>query len=373
MYDSLKGEGTITGISAEREPDWAGLLETWGFDPDLYHVDPDRGVQVRTWEGFAKDNDGEIQKVQLWYVRATVKAGAPRDHAEIAKLCDEIRRHRPAKPPAVDTGRALVVALADWQTGKSEGGGSEALVARVLALHDAVPRRVRELKRLGRPVDRLVVAGMGDLVEGCDGHYAMQTFSVDLDRRGQVTVVRRLLLKLLESWSKLAPDLTVVAIPGNHGENRRNGKAFTAFGDNDDTAVFEQVADVLASNPERYGHVRFVIPRDELTATLEVNGTVLGFAHGHQARGGTGPQKKLEAWWKGQALGRTPIGEVDLLVSGHYHHLQVVEFTAGRTWLQCPSLDGGSRWWTDSTGSHSTPGTLTFTVSADGWGDLAVL
>jgi hypothetical protein len=81
--------------------------------------------------------------------------------------------------------------------GKGEGGGSAGIVARFLAGIDEVEARWRELVKAGRPLNRLVVVGLGDLVESCSGHYAMQAFQADLDRREQVTVVRRLMVKAL--------------------------------------------------------------------------------------------------------------------------------------------------------------------------------
>lgn len=375
-YDTAKGQGTITGQVDNPNPgeaDWDHLLKAWGFDPTRYHVDETYGVNVRTWEAFAKAPDGSIETKQLWYVKATIKAGAALRAEDLEPLMAEIRKHKPRKTPTFDgQPRTLVVCLADFQTGKDEGGGTEALVARVLRLVDDVATRITVLRRMGRPITRLVILGLGDLHEGCDGHYAMQSFLVELDRRQQTTVVRRLILKCIEAWAPLVERVTVACVPGNHGENRKNGKAFTSFGDNDDVAVFEQVADVLAANPDAYGHVSFVIPRNELSVTLDVHGVRLGLIHGHQATSGSGPQKKVENWWKGQALGQTLIGDVDVLVSGHYHHLQVVSF-GPRTWFQCPALDGGSKWWTDQSGLHSSPGVLTFTVTADGWSDLAVL
>lgn len=367
-FDSARGQGTVTGVSETPDPDWSVLLRAWGFDPERFFVDPDLGVQVRTWE--AAVGGGEVR--QLWYHRATIRAGRARDRADLEQLLAEVRRHRPRARPQVDTDITLVVALADWQTGKGEGGGSDALVGRVLALADALPRHVRRLARIGRRPSRLVMLGMGDLVEGCgDDWYAMGSFQQDLDRRSQVTLVRRLLLKLLEQWVPLVPEVLVACVPGNHGENRRAGKAFTTFGDNDDVAVFEQVADVCAQSAA-LDHVRFVIPRDELTVTLDVHGKILGAAHGHQLRRGAGPQGKARAWLADQALGQTPIGDADILITGHYHHLQVVDF-GPRLWLQCPALDGGSRWFTDTAGARATVGTLTFTVDQGGWGDLTIV
>lgn len=366
-FDSARGQGTVTGVSETSEPDWSTLLIAWGFDPERFFVDPDLGVQVRTWE--AAVGNGEVR--QLWYHRATIRAGRARDRADLEALLAEVRRHRPRARPQVDTDITLVVALADWQTGKGEGGGSDALVARVLALADALPQRVRRLARIGRRPSRLVIIGMGDLLEGCTGFYAAQETTVDLDRRSQANLVRRLLLKLLEQWVPLVPEVLVAAVPGNHGEHRKNGKAFMGPGDNDDVAVFEQVADVCAQSPA-LDHVRFLIPRDELSITLEVHGRILGAAHGHQMGRGAGPQGKARAWLADQALGQTPIGDADILITGHYHHLQVVDL-GPRLWLQCPALDGGSRWFTDTAGARATTGTLTFTVDQGGWDDLAVI
>jgi predicted phosphodiesterase len=171
--------------------------------------------------------------------------------------------------------------------------------------------------------------------------------------------------------------LVLAAVPGNHGENRDGtGKAFTTWTDNDDLAVVEQVAEVLSANPERYGHCTTYLA-DELTLTLDIAGVPVAFAHGHQAKGGSGhAAAKLEQWWKGQALGRTGVADAQILVTGHLHHLVVSEAT-GRTFLQCPAMDPGSAWWVAQQGASSQPGLLTFGVGTcygeRGWGDLAVL
>ena len=367
VFDSAKGEGTVTGVSERPDPDWTALLIDWGFDPERFFVDPDLGVQVRTWE--AAVGGGEVRR--LWYHRATVRAGRAQGTVDLEPLLDEVRRHRFRARPQVDTDITLVVALSDWQTGKGEGGGSDALVVRVLTLADNLVTHVRRLAKIGRRPSRLLIIGMGDLLEGCTGFYATQEASVDLDRRSQTNLTRRLLLKLLEQWAPLVPETLVTCVPGNHGEHRRAGKAFMGPADNDDVAIFEQVRDVCAASPA-LDHVRFLIPRDELTVTVDVHGKILGAAHGHQMGRGTGPAGKARAWLADQALGQTPIGDCDILITGHFHHLQVVDL-GPRLWLQCPALDGGSRWFTDTAGARATVGTLTFTVDPGGWHDLTII
>jgi hypothetical protein len=358
-------EGTVTtmGGPLDQAADWSAVLKVWGLDPEHFEViepilfnvwgNPE-GVPNRQWKG----------KV----IRKTVERGVA-----LEDIIEEIKKHKPGKPVVFDGSTALVVGLSDLQMGKGEGGGSAGIVDRFLAGIDEVEARWKELLKTGRQLDRLVVLGLGDLVESCEGHYAMQTFQADLDRREQVKVVRRLIVKALTQWAKFAPRIVVAAVPGNHGENRLGGKAFTTFSDNDDVAVFEQVAEILGANPEAYGHVSFIFPQDELTLTLDVHGTILGLAHGHQARkGGTTAAAKIRTWWKDQAYGMRKVADATILVTGHYHHLSIL--TEGtRTHIQAPSLDGGSQWFTETAGVKSAPGLLTFTVSKNGWDDLRVL
>jgi predicted phosphodiesterase len=307
----------------------------------------------------------------MYYYRATVIPS--RDSVVSPDVDVLIREVKRRKPTAVEPQgeRALVVCLADWQAGKSDHGGVEALVERLVALKAAVPARVRDLKRAGRPVSAIYVIGMGDMVEACDGHYEMQTFSVELDGRQQVKLVRRMLKDMLADWSKLGP-MVVGCVPGNHGESRKGGKAFTTFEDNNDLAVFEQVQEILAENPEAFGHVRWVIPDGDMTITLDIAGTVVAFAHGHQFGGSGLSLAKAKGWWKNKMSSMHPTGDAKVLVFGHYHHLQVLQ-DGPRTIFGCPSNDGGSRWFEERGGPTTACGTLTFTCGPDGWNDLAVL
>jgi len=358
--------GTLT-VEAGSEPptDWSAIIRELGLDPAAWTVDESQPVQVRTWDSGDR---------RCYYYRATVRPVGDAAIPDVETLIREVKRRKrkPSELADVLEERALVVCLADWQAGKADSGGIEALVERLLELKDAVPARVRELQRLGRPISQLVIAGMGDLVEACDGHYPMQTFSVELDRRQQIKLVRRMLVTLLDEWAKLPVRMVVLTVPGNHGENRRNGKAFTTFEDNADLEVVEQAGEILAANPDLYGHVSFVIPDGDMTVTLDICGTIVAFAHGHQARGSGLPLAKLRSWWKDKGHANHPVGDASILVFGHYHHLQVLQ-DGPRTILGCPSNDGGSRWFTESGGPTTACGTLTFVVDRHGWADLLVL
>ena len=362
-------KGTLTVEGGESPPqDWSRIISELGLDPAEWTVDESQPVQVRTWDSGDK---------RCYYYRATVEPLRGRVSPDVDALVAQVKKARKsAHRGSPHAERALVVALADWQAGKPEFGGPEALIERLFALKDAVPARLRELKRLGRPVDALYVVGMGDQIEACSGHFAQQTFAAGLsglDRRGQVRLVRRMLVELLSEWAKHVPTMVVGAVPGNHGENRNGGgKSFTTFEDNDDLAVYEQAAEILGANPDAFGHVKFVLADGDMSLTLDVAGTVVSFAHGHQFRGSGRPQQKAETWWKGKQAARHRAGDADLLVWGHYHHLIVVE-DGPRTYLQCPAMDGGSRWFEEGGGSRTRTGTLTFVCSGGSWDDLKVL
>ena len=371
-------KGTLTVRAGDRPPsDWAGIITELGLDAAKWTVDESQPVQVRSWDTAG----GE----RMFYYKATVIPAGPSDalYSDLDVLIKAAQRRRgrashrgSERVSGALADRALIICLADWQAGKPEFGGPEALVERLLRLKEAVPARLAELKRQGRPVTMLYVVGMGDQIEACSGHFAQQTFAAGLaglDRRGQVRLVRRMLVELLTHWAGKVPTMVVGAVPGNHGENRNgSGKSFTTFEDNDDLAVYEQAGEILAANPDAFGHVKFMLADGDMSLTLDVAGTVVTFAHGHQFRGSGPPQKKAEAWWKGKQAARHRSGDADVLVWGHYHHLVCVE-DGPRTYLQCPAMDGGSRWFEEGGGSRTRTGTLTFTVDQDGWDDLKVL
>ena len=357
-------EGTITTppVEGESHPDWSGVLRMWGLDPEhfavvepvLFNVWGDTlGILNRQWKG------------------KVVRKGK-QETADIESLIAEIKKHKPRERKEIEGGASLVVCASDWQVGKRDGDGLKGLVGRWLQAIDDVEFRLKELKKLGRPIDSITVLCLGDLVEGCDGHYDIQTFTVEVDRRDQVKIARRLLRDALIRWSRVVPSITVAAIGGNHGENRKNGKAFTTLGDNDDVALVESVAEIFQANPEAYGHIKFAIPTDELSLTLEVHGQIIGITHGHLARSGQGVESKLRRWIADQTLGRQKIGDCDILVTGHYHSFKLADW-GGVKWIQAPALDGGSVWWRQSTGEIADVGVLTFLVSSRGVSDIQLL
>ena len=357
--------GTITSRPlAEPTPDWDALLRVWGFDPATHEIiEP---VQVRTWD--AAIGDGNVRT--MWYFRAGVRAKRTTG-PDVAELIASISKHRPRKlhTDGPDVGKsAYIYVMSDPQIGKK---GTAETLERVLDSYSDSAKRVRELRKIGRTFDRFYFLTLGDLVEGCKDHYAMQTFEVELDKRAQVRTARRLVIKGIETHAPLFAKGILAGVGGNHGENRTDGKAYTTFADNADVEVIESAAEVLAAAPA-YAHVSSVIPNEQLSLTLDIAGTITALAHGHQARKGPTPQAKVKEWWKGQAFGMRPAGDATLLLTGHSHHLSVVQ-DGPRTHIQAPTSDSGSQWWEETAGVPSIPGALTLTIGPDGWDDLKLL
>ncbi len=362
--DTAKGV-VVTTPSEDGNPpqNWHEILAEFRLDPAKWEVDSD-SVNVRTWD--AAIGGGEIRR--MFYFKADVKPRQDTNDADLESLMRRIGKHRYRRPePSTDVASALVVCLSDWQAGPDPQG----LVDHILNLKGAVVQLMKE-----QDPDALYVIGMGDMVEGCGNqHYPMQDWNVAAGglngRRDQVKLVRRLLVDLITEWARHVDRVVVGSVPGNHAENRRGGKAFTTFDDNDDLAVVEQVGEVLAANPDAYSHVRTVLPDGDMALVLDVAGTICAFAHGHQARKGATPQQKLLNWWKDKAHACHPVGDASVLCTGHFHHAQLHE-DGPKTWMQCPAL-AQSRWWEEGGGPSTAIGTLTFTVGPDGWDNYRLL
>ena len=336
---------------------WDIYLAELGFDPKEFEIiEP---FEVRTWTA----NMGAGETEQFYYYKAKIISKNPISSKDFdyKNLLKEIKAYK-GQPQKITGNSSFVVCLSDWQMGKRDGDGTQGIVKRIEQMIPDVTARIKDLKKNGVDLANLYVFGLGDIVEGCDGFYPMQEFSVEYDLRRQKMIARRLLIKAIKTWAPLFKNTVVACVPGNHGENRKNGKAFTSFGDNFDVSLFDEAQEILSENPA-FKKIKFIIPENDLWITLDVSGTIIGLAHGHQFRtGGRYSHQKAVAWLSGQAFGMTDVGDSDILISGHFHHLFVVN-EGKRTLMQCPSVDGGSEWFENMTGKTSYSGTLTFSIT----------
>lgn len=369
-------EGTISTGPLEAPPDpalWAELVADWGLDPAITEVIPGT-VEIRAWD--AAIGGGAIQRMK--YYKAKLRRRVDPDEAnrvDFEDLYKEVRKAKPSRTPKPDGSATFVVALSDFQVGNGDGGGVREQVERLAALPDQLRDRVADLRRSGDKIGTIAVLGLGDLVENVCGFYPAQPYRVEANLRDQVKLVRRALRDITMTLAPAAPRMVVACVPGNHGEaTRQNGKQITAPGDNHDVAVFEQVAEMLAVNPDAYGHIDWRIPRDEIAVSLSLSGQIVALTHGHVPRPSGGPVNAMWKWWTEQAMGRAYPGVADasMLFCGHFHHFNVKE-QDGRLLLICPSLTAVGEYWQDEHGTITRAGTLTLVIDNDGWGNLSII
>ena len=127
----------------------------------------------------------------------------------------------------------------------------------------------------------------------------------------------------------------------------------------------EQVAEAFRLS-EKFKHVTFSLPHKErLSLTVEVQGCVVGLTHGHVARTTGTPAAKILNWFKSMAASRDPIGDSDLLVTGHFHHV-ILQQLVGDTWLlQGGALCDASAWFSQTAGLVSDPALNKWTMTRE--------
>lgn len=357
------GELVVQSDVAQVPVDWTDILAQLlpeGFDPNDYEVEGDT-VEVRAWDGNL--GNGELKRFYYFKAKIKRKGAEALDDLNLDDIVKAVKRAKPKPVKVTDNERCYFVQITDLQAGQADGDGVEGMVARALQIPELVKADLDALKKSGRPATSIFVPVTGDLVEGISGWYAMQTFSVSLDRRDQVKLVRRLLTEILVEIGSYGLPVHVAVVPGNHGENRQDGKAYTTLSDNDDVAVVEQIAEAFAMS-DKFAHVSFSFPaHDQLSLTVDILGHVIGLTHGHVARATGTPAAKVLAWFKNMAVAREPIGDADLLFTGHYHHA-ICQQLVGDTWLiQGGALCDASSWFSQTAGLVSDPcivkGTIT--------------
>ena len=353
---------------ASDEPAWRALVEELGVEvPPGWVV---RLVEMRhdpaAWHRDAPEDKAVTRPA--WRYRFRVEPAGPSPEA----LEELIAHTGVADPPAETTGlaeEAYVVAIGDTQFGKIDGDGLEGTVKRVLVSTERAAERLVELQETGRRPGVVYICWLGDCIEGFVSQGGGNAWRTPTTLTEQVRIARRLMLHMVDTFRELAPKVVLVSIPGNHDESVRShtGKV-TRFDDSWAIEAAVAVDDAMKVNPAAYGHCSVVVPgRDELTLTLDMAGTIVGLAHGHQIPGGKGHD-----WWAKQAHGMQPIGEATLLLTAHLHHL-VVWRGGAKTWLQVPAMESESTWWRHRTGESCPPGMVTLMVGTGEWADLQVV
>lgn len=330
------------------------LLDEFDLNPNDWIITNVRRSKWQTYHG-----------EWLESYRVSLKPAAARASlVDASDLEREIKKWRPGKSQKPTTGDLTAIYnIGDTQWGKDAGDGTEGTVRRVRAALDAALVRHGEIKNRG--IGQIALPQLGDCIEGVVSQGGKIAGRLDLDLTSQIRVGRRVLLEWVKAFAPLTDKLIIPVVPGNHDESHR--QLITDPIDSWQVEIVQQVLDIAKEN-QNLQHVEARFPdSDNSTLALDLSGTMVGFAHGHQLRD---PEK----WFSGQALGQTPVGSCELLITGHYHHYQVRQL-GPRLWVQIPSLDGGSAWFKDRRGLDSWTGLVSMVVGEgyDPRRDLVVL
>jgi predicted phosphodiesterase len=338
--------------------DWQEQLESYfGVDASNYRV-VENTAEIRFWDV----NAGMGQIERLYYFKAKIVSNEVyMPDEDFKKLLQLASKKKPLpKQKVTKNTKTFTIALADFQIGK---GGTEESIERFMSYIPKIKKQVKELQK-HETIDQVLFAGLGDLVEGCSGHYAMQEFQTELDDRQQQKVARRMIYTLIKEIMPLFKRGLVAFAGGNHGEKRQNGKAYTTFGDNKDVMLAEELQEIFKEAPAYKDILDFIIPENELSLTFDVSGVVISILHGHQMRSGINSQAKSRKWLSDQAFARNSIADSDILLHGHYHYFSAYE-SSDRLIVQAPTLDSGSEWFENTKGDKSRAGMLTLVIGGE--------
>lgn len=335
-------------------------LQAMGIEiPSGYRA---RLVEIRhdpaAWTRAAQGEDAVTAPIVRcrWVIEPSLKS------IDIEDLLKHAKQKRKETPTV---GSELFVFLAgDLQLGKPDGDGTEGTVNRFYASLERSLDRYKKLRKAGK-ADPVLLAWVGDCIEGVNSQGGSLIGRLELTITEQVRVYRRLLLDQVQAFADLTDSLEVAVIGGNHDEALRIGNQMASTYD-DSWAVegAAQVADVMKAAGR---DITWYLPgRDQLHLTLDSQGTRIGLLHGHQTKG------KMQQWLANKALSRDPIGQADLVLSGHYHYLRLEQFS-DVTWIQTGSMDGGSAWFSHRGGVEAPPAAVTFVTADRRWHSLEIV
>jgi predicted phosphodiesterase len=345
--------------------DWKEQLESYfGKDAHKYKV-LENQAEIRYW-----DMAGNPPQ-RLYYFKAKIVSSEQympdEDFKKLLASAGKLKKKTTKKP--VKDSKTFCIALADFQIGKE---GTEEAIERFIDYIPKIKAQIKQIQKVEQ-LDQVLFAGLGDLVESCSNHYNMQEFSTIMDERSQQKVARRMIYTLIKEIMPLFSKGLVCFIGGNHGENRKNGKAYTTFADNKDVMLAEELQEIFQESADYKKSLDFIIPDSELFMTIEISNTVLLLLHGHQMRGAGNSQAKARKWLSDQAFSRNATADADIVLHGHYHFFSAYE-SSDRLILQAPTLDSGSEWFENTKGDRSRAGMLTFVIGgSEKWDYIKVI
>ncbi|URM87395.1 MRE11 double-strand break endo/exonuclease [Gordonia phage Banquo] len=331
----------------------AALLRTLGHDPKLWRFAAPPAVYQK------RDDAGELKFTTYRYRPIPVP-----EYGDLTKRILSRSITYGGNAGAVK-GAAFNFQASDLQLGKSDNGGSDAIVDRYL---DSVQVALDRLNRLRRfdVIPLVHIMFPGDCIEGNQSQNGRNMWRTDLTVTEQTRVFRHLVYKTVEAFAPHADKVYVDVVNGNHDEVQRFQSTRPDDGHATEAAI--AVREGLAMNETAFGHVEVrVPPLDQGYMTVPVGDTVFTIAHGHQWRRG-----RAMDWWSGQTFYKHSAGAATILAHGHFHEVGL-ERAGDRVSICSPTYDQGSNYYRDMKGAVSPPGGLAYVTEAGKFSDLTIV
>jgi hypothetical protein len=346
-FDGTEGIATTPGL--KDKPNFDEFLIDAGFNPEEIEI-----------VGVPKTSRWQQREGGDWLTSYRFSFRKRNPDINLPALIAQAKK---AKPIVTKGGKdlALIICPADLQVGKTGSrGGTQELVQRVM-------QSFIKLEKLAgaKKFERIYILDMGDIIESVSNKASLnQLEGNDLSPMQQTDLAASLMFDLIKRMVKFAP-VTYGSIASNHCQNRVNGQQVGKPGKDDWGIVIAQQLRRLTT--ELGWDVDYLIPQphDEGFA-FQYGVNTIGVVHGHQVARPEG----IPTWWANSTFGNQWAAPCNLLITGHFHHLRVVELSqhitgGSKYWVQCPTSDNGSDWFRLNAGTDSDTGILAIEINKD--------
>lgn len=353
--DGDTGKVTSTPQTNDMITDFSDILKEFNISSEEFEVDG--SVKIGKWQS------GDEWRTSYKF---NIRKKNPSTF-DLTTLYAEVKNRRPfattmeVKPPK-NPNRTLVVPFSDLQAGKvGSRGDSQDLIERVMEKKDKLAKYIAE-----QGCSEAVFLDGGDVVESFE-NVAQQGFTNDLSIMQQLDIAGTLEQEFISLLADTHDKVTVGGVPSNHSAWRKGKDILGRPSDDWGLFLLKQIQKAYKLAPEAYGHVEFTYPGEwEKGLNIPVQGLDIGLVHGEDSS-----LAQMENWWAKQVHGNSPIAEADILITAHYHTLGLKPSGRSRKtgkqkyWIATPTLDNGSDWWANKSGSDSDPGLMAFVVDSE--------
>lgn len=286
-----------------------------------------------------------------WFYKFRIIPDATRNN--IDDLLEMVGKKKPTTRNTETPEMVFHLLIGDTQLGKIDGDSTSGIIEQwQKSLHRAVTKW-RNTKRAS-----VHIALLGDCIEGNVSQNGRNFWRTELTVTEQTRILRRMILAMIDAFIT-APEITVTVVNGNHDQLQRFQETRADDGHATEAAI--AVSEAIATNPERYGHVKIYVPEpDQDHLVIDFKGTVMVLAHGHQWSRG----KSME-WWAGQSFNLQSAQAGHILAHGHEHEFSI-KSKRDRLALCTPTMESESTWWKHKTGDQGKRGAIVFTTTPGG-------